>query len=385
MNIKSYFAETVKDAMDAARQELGPDALILASRRSAPEAQHLGRYEVIFAVEHGNHPAAELVPLRRQPPQADRLAGELADLRRQLDRMRRSIGRSNWSGPRWPSPGSETAELYSALLGSDVPVELAQQLVDAIQANQPIENLEKALASEMKSRFSVDSDLSVLPDGLRVVALVGPPGSGKTTTLVKLAVTCGLAARVPVQLLSADTDRVSACEQLRSYAAILGVNFQILETLGAVAQALAVNARKGLLLLDTPGYGAHDLDRGRDLARYLASRPDIQVHLVLTASPKPADLTRVIDRFEIFRPARLLFTGLDETDSFGPVFAEAARTGKPLSFFSTGQRVPEDLEPASQERLIDLILRSALSRDNSQGVPGRDPGTGRIRREGAAA
>jgi flagellar biosynthesis protein FlhF len=79
---------------------------------------------------------------------------------------------------------------------------------------------------------------------------------------------------------------------------------------------------------------------------------------------KSADLTRVVEAFEIFRPAKLLFTRLDETCSFGPIYCEAARTHKALSFFSTGQRIPEELAPASHRLLVDLILRDQLSREN---------------------
>ena len=82
---------------------------------------------------------------------------------------------------------------------------------------------------------------------------------------------------------------------------------------------------------------------------------------------KAADLSRMVDAFEIFRPQHLLFTKLDETGSYGPIFSEAARTGKPLSFFTAGQRIPEDLEAASPERLLDLVLAGR----RRQGAVGR--------------
>jgi flagellar biosynthesis protein FlhF len=80
---------------------------------------------------------------------------------------------------------------------------------------------------------------------------------------------------------------------------------------------------------------------------------------------KPADLSRMVDAFGILRPQHLLFTKLDETVSYGPILSEAARTGKPLSFFTHGQRIPEDLEPASRERLLDLVLGRRTGRARS--------------------
>jgi len=199
----------------------------------------------------------------------------------------------------------------------------------------------------------------------RIAALVGPGGSGKTTTLVKLAVNYGIAARRPVLLLSMDTYRVAAAEQLRSYAAILGVGFQLLETVASLAQALEENRGKELILIDTPGLGFGDLEDFEPLARFLASRKDIDKQLVLPASLKPADLTRVVDAFEPFSPGRLLFSKLDETSSFGPILNETARTGKPLSFLTTGQRIPEDLEEATPARLAEMVLTAPAGRVRS--------------------
>jgi flagellar biosynthesis protein FlhF len=190
-----------------------------------------------------------------------------------------------------------------------------------------------------------------------IVALVGPPGCGKTTTLVKLAVNYGLASRRPVLLLSMDTYRVAAADQLRSYAAILGVGFHVLETVAALAQTIEENRGKELIFIDTPGFAFGDLDASADVAQFLASRQDIDTQLVLPSSMKGPDLTRIVDAFEIFRPQRLLFTKTDETNSFGPIVNESNRTGKPVSFLATGQRIPEDLETASAARLVDIILR----------------------------
>jgi len=135
--------------------------------------------------------------------------------------------------------------------------------------------------------------------------------------------------------------------QLRSHASILGAGFQAAETLRALAQAIEERHAKSPNLIDTPGYGPNDWEDAGDLARFLASRLDIEVHLVLSASMKSADLSRVVDRFEIFRPGKLLFTRLDETGTFGPIGNEAARTGKPVSFLASGRQIPEDLAPAT--------------------------------------
>jgi flagellar biosynthesis protein FlhF len=219
----------------------------------------------------------------------------------------------------------------------------------------------QALVEEVRSRFTVEPGLGRGESPPRVAAMAGPSGSGKTTTLVKLAVQYGLASRRQVQLLSVDTFRIAAAAQLRSFAAILGVGFQVLENVGALAQAIQENRSKDLILIDTPGFGPADMEADCGLAHFLSSRSDIDTHLVLSSSMKAADVTRMVDRFEIFRPQRLLFTRLDETESLGPIFNEAARTGKPLSFFANGQRIPEDLEAVTWDRLVEGLLGTPAS------------------------
>lgn len=341
MRIKSYFSRTVEEAIAAARQELGADAMLIHSRRSPAESRHLGAYEVVFGIDS---PA----PAVAAPPAVnDRLAADVDKLKKAIDLMRLEISRGAVPAA---SPAADTgsSEAYNTLVRAEVDPDLASEIAQAAAHHD--------LVMEIESRFEVDPSLGRGDQRPRIAALVGPPGAGKTSTLVKLAVHYGLAARRPAVLLSTDTYRIGAADQLRSFAAILGVGFQVADTITALAQAIEEHSSKDLILIDTPGYSAHDIENAAPLARFLSTRGDIDTHLVLSASMKPADLRRTVTSFEIFRPNKLLFTRFDETGSLGPVFSEAARTQKPLSFFTSGQSIPEDLEPASKRRLIDLLL-----------------------------
>ncbi len=364
MRIKSYFSSSVEDAIAAARHELGPEAMLVESRKAPPEARHLGEYEVVFGVGAFGLQAAP--PFAEAPP-SPRLAGEVAELKKQLEAMRRALTKSAFAPAQWLGAAPELSESYAVLAAHDVMPDLARDIVQAassrlVWAEGPEGRVPEAaawanaLTEEIASRVPVEACLGRRDTRPRVVALVGPPGAGKTTTLVKLAVNYGLACRRPALLISIDTYRVAAAEQLRSYASILGVGFQVIETITGLSQVIEENPNKELILIDTPGCGFADLDTGSDLARFLSSRTDIDTQLVLSSSMKSADLSRVIDAYEIFRPGRLLFTRLDETLAPGPILNEAVRTGKPLSFFATGQRIPEDLEAASPRRLIERVL-----------------------------
>jgi flagellar biosynthesis protein FlhF len=378
MRLKSYFAATVEAAVGQAREEMGPEAMIVQSRKAAPEARHLGEYEVVIAeLPEEPRPAGlasgEEVGVVAGHAPSELIHREMAELRREIEEMRRAIWRSGWNSGASAAPLSRVAEALAALVEAEVEPELAREVAACVEgrlAGDPLlgrhpgdqvhageERLWSALVAEMESRFSVDPTVGRPETEPRVMAVVGPPGCGKTTALVKLAVTHGVAGRRPVQLVSMETYRIAAAEPLRSYAAVLGAGFQALDTTRALAQALEEHRRKGLVLIDTPGYGPADLEIARDLAAFFASRAEIDTHLVLAASTRSADLTHAVERFEMFRPSKLLFTKTDETTTLGPVFSEAVRTGKPVSFLAGGQRIPEDLEAADKRRILDGILR----------------------------
>ena len=359
--VKSYFASSVQDAIETARQEMGVDALLLKSRPAPAEARHLGELEIVFGY-------AQAQPAAADPPPASQ---GVDDLRRQMDEIRSLLLRNTVAAG---SIHDRQPLLEQLLLDAGIEGALAAEIGDGVQNRLNLRSvheisrvrkprewetdpmLRDALlqetAAEIAGRFNVEPELS------RITALVGPPGVGKTTTLVKLAVSQCMTAGRPVRLISTDTQRIGAAEQLRTFAAILGVPFQTAESTAALAQAIDNAPSNTSVLVDTPGLSPAMLsDLGNELAAFLASRQEIDTHLVLTAPARPKDLAATANRFEVFRPSRLIFTRLDETDSLGPLFCEAARGGRPVSYLCGGQLIPEDIEPASKSRITESLVR----------------------------
>lgn len=331
--------------MELAHKELGEDALLVNARPSTLETRGLGAYEVVFGVPPKVEAAVSETSINNAPARSianETLAQDVAELKREIERMAQSL-RGGQMAPRqiMASQGSsENSALYNRLIENELDASLAQQ----VAAGKPLEDL-----------FEVDPTPGRHGATRGVVALVGPPGVGKTTTLAKLAARFGLTSRKPAYILSADVYRIAAAEQLRSLSAILGIGFDIVETPVALAQALEEHRGKDWVFIDTPGLAAGEMEDGADLARLIASHPEIDTHLVLSASMKPADLSRVIDRYEIFQPKKLLFTRLDETDRYGVLINEAARRSLPISFLATGQQIPDDLEPASKQWIAGKV------------------------------
>jgi flagellar biosynthesis protein FlhF len=363
MKIKSYYSATVEEAVSTARREMGPEAMLVSSRKTSTEYRHLGEYEVVFAGDLSTEDGAGFDEALPSSPPGERLSTEVAELRRELEAMRRTLTRAAFQRTDWLGASAGASEAYASLNLADIPAELAAEIVEAterrLQRAKVPGRFDQALADELASRIAVTPTLGCGDSTPRIVCLVGPPGSGKTTTLVKLAVNYGLACRRPAVLLSTDNYRVAAAEQLRSYAAILGIGFELTETVRALSQAIEESRNKDLVLIDTPGLGPADLESAGELARFLVTRGDIDTHLVLAATIKPAEMTRMVEKFAPFHPGRLLFTRIDETLTFGPIYAQAVRSSLPLSFFSNGQRIPEDLRAVTLDGLVEMLLAPA--------------------------
>ncbi|MGA3095441.1 MAG: hypothetical protein ABSF25_03215 [Bryobacteraceae bacterium] len=353
--VKSYFAASIEEAMKRARVELGPEALLLNMRESPPEGRHLGECEAVF----GTRPAPALprcIPEAAAYPAAD-IRQRVKDLRLRSARIARGRNRTSYD----LLSGSLCAAGITRALADEIESAVHQRLRrrEVVEIGRPgcaagwsADVVVQETVEELESRFEVAPEIG------RIAALVGPAGSGKSSALVKLAVTRGLMARRPVRLLSIDNYRIAAADQMRTYAAILGVPFTLAETTLALAQAIDSAPPETLLLIDTPGYAPASMeDSGRELAAFFENRQDLDTHLVLTASMRQADLDRSVDLFRAFQPAKLLFTRLDETDSTAAMFCEVARTGLPLSFLSTGQVIPEDLEAATKDRITPSLVR----------------------------
>ncbi len=159
-----------------------------------------------------------------------------------------------------------------------------------------------------------------------------------------------------MQILSTDTLRIGGSEQLSVYARIMGVGFQAVPTMAALEQALEECRAKKLVLIDTPGYGAAELEEAADLKGFLARNPHVEMQLVLPATLRPSALSSALAHFAIFHPSKLLLTHLDDADTPGAALDTALRSGLPISFLANGQQIPDDLEQASKERLTDKLF-----------------------------
>lgn len=197
-----------------------------------------------------------------------------------------------------------------------------------------------------------------LNDGVEggVMAFVGPTGVGKTTTIAKLAARLTLNEGKRVRLLTLDTYRIAAAEQLKTYGEIIGVPVRVVYSVDELDEVLSNRRRDDHILIDTTGLSHKKVAEYAQLAEYLSRNEAIRKQLVLSATTNAVDLQEAIDSFSIFSPDGLVFTKLDESSSCGVIVNELIRTKKPLTCLTNGQNVPEDLIIPSSEIVANMIV-----------------------------
>lgn len=219
-----------------------------------------------------------------------------------------------------------------------------------------------ALASiqRQSSKVSVDAigQMSARTDASvpSILALVGPTGVGKTTTLAKIASEALLKRNLKVGLINLDSYKVAAFDQLATYAKILNVPFRSVASADDFAAAIHDFQSLDLILIDTTGRSQKDPESLKEMEALLNSVPGVQTELVLSATTRDLELYDITTRFSIFKPQGLIFSKLDEATVYGAVYNVSQKSKLPLVYFTTGQRVPEDLEEATPERVAALIL-----------------------------
>lgn len=380
MRLKTYFVDGVEEALLRARAEFGEDAMLVHSKRTTVETAHLGNYEVVFATPQAANtpPAPETLPTElkpvdvvRRPPvrsetatleKFDRASSDAnqARIRRELMALSKMMD----APPLEELCRSEEIrrrldELYGYLAEREVRSKHIEEITKrigiqlvrgSIQPGQTLETiLEKAL---------VDPLASVPPSAVekrRVIALIGPPGAGKTTTLAKLAVREGLACGRPVHVLDLDNQRIGGGDHLQTICGLLGVSYQQVLRPELVPEILSEIRSDGLILIDTPGLTVDDSSELAVMGLGLGGYLTMERHLVLPATLRNPEMSRYWSAYRVCQPTHLLFSRLDESLCFGPVWSLAVETELPIAWMTTGRKIPECIVEATPRLVSSLV------------------------------
>ncbi len=395
MDIRTYRAATVQEALAMVRQDLGAGASILHTRElcGSPWLRWipgLRRIEVTASLEvnvASRLPKPGAVPMGGAPvPRGEghgrqvgngrqiangrhegKAGGEVngpGALERQLHDLQSMVAdlcrHAKASGR--PEIPPELFQLYAELIETEVADDVARQLVERVRGEaSPNELSDSALvkarvARMIETEIHVTGPIQVTPGRRRLVALIGPTGVGKTTTIAKLAANFRLREKRKVGLITVDTYRIAAVEQLRTYADIIDLPMQVVSSPREMREATARMADLDLVLMDTAGRSPRDEVKIHELKNFLGEANADEVHLVLSAMGGANSLERTAERFAVVGTTALILTKLDEATGLGNLLPLLRNTRLPLSYVTTGQNVPDDIEAAEARRLSDWIL-----------------------------
>lgn len=214
-----------------------------------------------------------------------------------------------------------------------------------------------ALEKYLRKTIRVATGITLFSGRPKVVALIGATGVGKTTTLAKIAAKFVLEKGVSAAMITADTYRISAVDQLKTYSDIIGLPLEIVYSPDALKKAIDKHSNKQLILIDTAGRSQYNDYQMKELCEFLAVDKNIEKHLVMSATTKNRDAEAILEHFSVCKPDRVIFTKTDETSSIGLVPNLLHKKKIALSYLTDGQSVPDDIHPASIEKLAELLLR----------------------------
>lgn len=369
MIVRKYIGSNEREALEKVRRDLGPDAVILESHRVTRRSFFGLRRERVVELWAGtgfeirrpvSSPAMRAAQTygARPPTETDRIERQVAELHEMVRDTRRRLVPATLSGLE-----PELVDQYLRLTSRAVSEELARDIVCRIRRDLPPEDLrnperiQQAIVRTIAALVPCTDGITLVPNRCVKVAFFGPTGVGKTTTIAKLMAIYTY-RRKRVGVITCDTYRIAASDQIRRVAELVNVPVEVCARPADAAAALERYEHFDLVLVDTAGRSQRHGERMKDLKALLdAIRPD-ERHLVVATNCARETIREVVQRFAPVGFDRLVLTKMDETVAAGLILDVLVEAGRHLSFLTTGQEIPKDIEVADPERLAGLIVGS---------------------------
>ncbi|GAB4346979.1 MAG: flagellar biosynthesis protein FlhF [Candidatus Abyssubacteria bacterium] len=379
MELKRFRAHTMQAALAKVKQELGPDAVILNTKTFQQGGLFgLGKREVVeimasrdvrivdtppvFARQTESY-GRTMSPREKVSPKisddgSEEILRELSSLKAQVE----VLAKEYVQDPDYPGILNQ---YYRNLLEVGVSKLLAKKIVSAVHTDLAGADLadkalvEARLGQELCKLVKLNGAIRCDTGRTRKVVMIGPTGVGKTTTIAKLAALHSIKERRRVGLITADTYRIAAVEQLKVYADIIGVALDVVLTPKELRDAVKRHSDKDIVFIDTAGRSQRNQTRLVELKNFVeAANPD-ENHLLISSTTDKEEAFNVIDKFGIVEVSSFIFSKVDECRKPGLILEVLATCDKPVSYLTTGQDVPDDIEVATQSGLLSLLFRNA--------------------------
>ncbi|MDC0932354.1 flagellar biosynthesis protein FlhF [Arcobacteraceae bacterium] len=380
MKMLSFLGETPTKALQNAQKECGSDAVVISTKKISSEDTHdENMYEITIAIEEGND-RKKSIPKKRivSPSKSNKQVDvQFYDFKDQITNMQESLEKVQKT--LWEPKSQlydlnippEFIDIYNLFEKNEFDPEMTysimkktiEQLPVSMKSNPiKINNFFKLI---LRRIIAVKHEIPLRTHQRKIMMFVGPTGVGKTTTIAKLAARYAykLGTNYRVGIITLDSFRVGAVEQLKAYTNIMRLPLEVVKRPEELSEAIARLKDCHYILIDTAGGSQYDMDKIELINQYqqhLTETP-IEKMLVLPANVKTTDLYEIYNSYSSLHIHNLIFTKLDETISYGNLISFAHKTKKSICYVSVGQNVPDDLHEADSNYLIDCFMNRQVS------------------------
>lgn len=379
MIIKRYIVNTMSEAMTRIRYELGKDAVIISQRKiKKPGIKGFFSKKVIevtaavenikksedgvtssiealkrVAEKEGLIPSAkgenlQNINLKEDIIKSSNSSIDNTDIIKEMQEMKNLISEMM---NKTPEKNGERSKLQISLENNDINDKVVKKVLNKVRTmDEDIDEMKKA-------KFAIEEMVTISKVKMKgPVVFVGPTGVGKTTTIAKLAGRLSLMDKKKVGLITIDTYRIGAVEQLKTYADIMNIPFKVIFTINEIESAVEAMKDCEVVLIDTTGRSSKNAMQISELRAFIEKIGTENIHLVLSCTTKNKDLDSIIQGYSVLGFNNIIITKLDETSTYGSILNILDSAKKPLSFITTGQNVPEDIRSISASQVSTLIL-----------------------------
>jgi flagellar biosynthesis protein FlhF len=392
MKLKKFTAPTLKEATEAMRTDLGESAIILHTKKLTGELTGNENYEITAAIDNdplelntGSFEGGEIPELttldnlkkiaeKFQNSREEKVSrdvqndksSELLNLKSELNSVKGTLGEiaDRLKSDKLPELPKQLRDLYNLLVNNEIDEKNARNLVYEISEalnfaeNVDDELINNILIKKISEKIIIASPLKISHTNSKVITFIGPTGVGKTTTICKIAAVCKYFNHYNVAIISVDTYRLAAIDQLKTFTDIANIPLEIAYTADELNEMIGKHKDKEVIFIDTVGRSPNNAEHIADLKQFVESTSSDEVHLIISASTGLAVMKETVKSFGTIMPNRLIISKIDEAVHFGNILNIIDFSHIPLSYITTGQVIPDDIEAADKNKLSGLILKS---------------------------
>lgn len=392
MKIRRYMAKNTQEAILKVKMDLGNDALILNTRKVRKKGL-FGLFarplvEVLAAIDEYNGARKEQEPAKIEEKVSpalkdagikinfDEKEDKIANLENKISSMEDMLQKiffqvqTKEKAPEQPQRDEKATSLskasqifYGNLIKNEVEVDIAKKIIEGVTAktgqSASVNDTASMLYSIISGLLGKPETIQLNPSGKpTVIIFVGPTGVGKTTTLAKIAANYLLNQKKTVGMITADTYRIAAVEQLKTYAEILGIPVSVAYSPSDIMEAVSQHTDKDIILIDTAGRSHRNKAQFEELKALIAASGANEIYLVLSATTSIRNCREILNCYDFLNEYKLIFTKTDEASVQGIILNVRYLTGRSLSYITTGQSVPDDIETANIDKITKNLMGS---------------------------